>query len=89
MDDEERLPVEMACKPCLHCLEEKPAAFKMIRNNELDYFCSKQCASDFKAASSLCDVLKITIKRTTIVRYPLACRPQDCVSCEKKESACQ
>lgn len=84
MDDDERLSADMSSKPCLRCLEEKPATYKMIRNEELDYFCSLQCTTEFKAASSLSEVLTITEKRRTILRYPLNDQ-RDCAVCEKKE----
>lgn len=84
MDDDERLSADMSSKPCLRCLEEKPATHKMIRNLELDYFCSLQCTADFKAASSLSDVLTITEKRKAILRYPLT-DPRDCAVCQKKD----
>lgn len=88
MDDDERQTAEMASKPCLQCLEEKPALYKMIRNNELDFFCCAQCTTDFKAASSLCDVLTITSKRSSVVRYPLT-TVQDCLACEKTQVTCR
>lgn len=88
MDDDERSSGEMSSKPCLQCLEEKPALFKMIRNNEMDYFCCPQCTTDFKAASSLCDVLTITQKRTSVVRYPLTVT-QNCIGCESTGVVCQ
>lgn len=88
MDDDERMAPEMVLKPCLHCLEDKPPLYKMIRNNELDFFCSQFCTEEFKSESSLCDVLSITTKRVTILRHPLL-DPQDCVACDKAQVTCR
>lgn len=88
MDDSEQLQSEMASVPCLRCLEEKPAVYKMARGNEWDFFCSTDCATQFKEASSLSDVLMITQKRSTIVRFPLV-DPKKCFVCEKEDAVCR
>lgn len=88
MDDEECLGGGGSLKPCLQCLEEKLPLYKMIRNNELDYFCSEPCVTTFKAASSLSDVLFVTEKRISIYPHILQ-TAKDCHSCDRKQLACK